>query len=472
MKIAISYPPLESTKGTPLLSQNRQFQWFSSPTYIYPMIPASAATLLAQAGHEVFWDDAIAEGLSYEEWVGRLEKENPDIIAIETKTPVIKRHWQIINSIKNSKFEIRNSKFCLMGDHVTALPEESLQNSKVDYVIAGGDYDFLLQKLVENIDKPNFPKIVRTDVWRPLDELPMIDRNLTQWKLYAYKNGNFKYTPGSYVMNARDCWWGACAFCSWTTMFPGKRYRLRSADKALDEIGTLIRLGVKEIMEDSGTLPVGKWLEDFCRGMIERGYSKKVRVSCNLRLNAINDPEIWKLMRKAGFRMILFGVESANQNTLDRINKNLRVEEIEPALKMAKSAGLEPHATFMVGWPWETREDAENTIRIAKDLFRKNLIDSLQATIAIPYPGTPLYKYCRENNLLLTDDYDRFDQQEPVMKTEMNREEIESLIKDIFKTSLTPKFILKKIFAIRNMADIQFLFRAARKVIIQMLFRS
>ncbi|MDD5490132.1 MAG: B12-binding domain-containing radical SAM protein, partial [Candidatus Moranbacteria bacterium] len=103
MKIAISFPPLESKKGTPLLSQNRQFQWFSDPTYIYPMIPASAATLLKANGHEVFWDDAIAEGLGYDQWLERIENENPDIIIMETKTPVVKKHWQIINSIKNSK---------------------------------------------------------------------------------------------------------------------------------------------------------------------------------------------------------------------------------------------------------------------------------------------------------------------------------------------------------------------------------
>ena len=59
MKIAIAYPPLESKKGTPLLSQNRQFQWFHNPTYIYPMVPATAATMLKNAGYEVVWLDGI-----------------------------------------------------------------------------------------------------------------------------------------------------------------------------------------------------------------------------------------------------------------------------------------------------------------------------------------------------------------------------------------------------------------------------
>ena len=70
-------------------------------------------------------------------------------------------------------------------------------------------------------------------------------------------------------------------------------------------------------------------------------------------------PETWKKMKAAGFRFILFGLESANQKSLDRINKNLRVEEIEPSLKICKEAGLEPHITAMIGYPWESREDAE-----------------------------------------------------------------------------------------------------------------
>ena len=60
MKVAIAYPPLISEKGAPLLSQNRQFQWFNRPTYIYPVVPASAATLAAKDGHAVLWMDAIS----------------------------------------------------------------------------------------------------------------------------------------------------------------------------------------------------------------------------------------------------------------------------------------------------------------------------------------------------------------------------------------------------------------------------
>lgn len=474
MKIAISYPPLVSPKGVACLSQNRQFQWFSHPTYIYPVIPAYAASLLKTKGYLVMWDDAIAEELSYSDWKKRLIAEKPDIIAIETKTPVVKMHWKIIDEIKK---ELPESKLVLLGDHVTAFPKESLQNSQVDYVMASGDYDFMLLSLANHLSK-NEPleggfwfrkdgEIISsgpTDISKhDLNKLPLIDRQLTKWKMYAYKNGNFKHTPGAYMMSGRDCWWGRCTFCSWTTLFPGQKFRTMSVEKALEEVASLIDLGVKEIMEDSGSLPVGMWLDDFCKGMISHGYNRQVTISCNMRITGIKRSDTWNLMKKAGFRFVLFGLESANQETLDRINKNLKVEDITPGLKMCKAAGLEPHITAMIGYPWETKEMAQKTINLAKELFKKGYVDTLQGTIVIPYPGTPLYKYCDENDLLLTRDYERFDQQEMVMKSPLTSVEAKGLVQGLYKSFLSPQFIWRKISSIRHWDDIKFLFVAGWK---------
>ena len=101
--VSISYPPLISSKGTAFLSQNRQFQWTNTGNVIYPIIPAYAATLLQYKGLKVFWDDAIAQNLTFDNWLSQIKKNKPDLIAIETKTPVIKQHWKIIKQLKASK---------------------------------------------------------------------------------------------------------------------------------------------------------------------------------------------------------------------------------------------------------------------------------------------------------------------------------------------------------------------------------
>jgi radical SAM superfamily enzyme YgiQ (UPF0313 family) len=480
MKIMIAYPPLKSDKGVPLLGQNRQFQWFNNPTYIYPMVPAYAASLLKEKGYDVIWADGIAEEMSEEEYIELIKKENPDLIMIESKTPVIKRHWKFVDYLKK---EFPKMVTILVGDHVTAMPKETMENCKVDYVLTGGDYDFLLLNIANHISKneklepgiwhretkneklktENYGSTGNFELKHDLNTLPMVDRDLTKWELYAYKNGNYKYTPGTYTMIGRDCWWGKCTFCSWTTIFP--QFRTSKPERLLDEIEILVnKYHVKEIMDDTGCFPAGGWLETFCKGMIDRGLNKKVVLDCNMRVNALNKKQ-YELMKKAGFRFILFGLESANQSTLDRINKNIKVEDIEVAAKLSKEAGLEPHMTCMVGYPWETLEDAQRTIDLTKQLFDKGYIDTLQATVIMPYPGTPLFKYCQKEGLLKHEDWERYDMREPIMKSPIGDEKLKELTQGIYKSFISPKFIFRKIFSIRNFDDVKFLWRAGMKLI-------
>ena len=222
-----------------------------------------------------------------------------DLLLIETKTPVVKLHWKIIEKLKALK---PDTKIVLVGDHVTAFPQESMNACPVDFILTGGNYDFLLADLCDNLrdhhgslDAEGLEK----GIWyrekgtvkntgpfvldQDLNTLPMIDRDLTKWKLYSEKNGNYSRLPGTYTMAARDCWHHKCTFCSWTTLYP--KYLVRKPELLLDEIGILIeKYGVKEIMDDSGAFPTGSWLRTFCHGMIERGYHKKVILDCNMRL--------------------------------------------------------------------------------------------------------------------------------------------------------------------------------------------
>jgi len=475
MKIAISYPPLDSPKGTPFLSQNRQFQWTNTGNVILPVIPAIGATKLASLHHQILWDDAISEKISFSSWLSRILKFKPDIVFFESKTPVIKNHWQIINLLKK---KLPKTILVLMGDHPTALPEESLDNSQVDYVLTGGDYDFMMINLVDHLQNKTklesgfyyraHKKLVNTGKFalkhHNLDELPIIDRQLTNWQIYSQNNTNFKYKPGAYIMSARDCWWGKCTFCSWTTIYPFGSFRTNSVDHTISEIKNLVSLGIKEIFDDSGTLPTGKWLDDLCRQLIKTGLNKKVVLGCNMRFGALNQNQ-YHLMKQAGFRFLLFGLESANQKTLDLLQKNNQIAIIKQSLAMAKTTKLEPHVTIMVGYPWESKTETNNTLDFARQLFKENLVDSMQATIVIPYPGTPLFKQCQDNHWLLSSDWSDYDMRQPVMKSAYQPEELLKLVNDFFKTALTPQFLIKKIISIRSFSDIKHLLNYSIKFI-------
>jgi radical SAM superfamily enzyme YgiQ (UPF0313 family) len=329
----------------------------------------------------------------------------------------------------------------------------------VDYVLTGGDYDFSLLNLVEHlVSKKKMGAGIHYRRGRSikstgnfllnhnLDKLPFIDRDLTKWQLYASKNSNYSRVPGTYTMFGRDCWWGKCTFCSWTTLYPGAKYRSMSPKRALDEVGHILEhYPVREIMDDSGTFPVGDWLKEFCQGMIKRGYHQKVKIDCNMRFNTGLTKKDYQLMAKAGFRFLLYGLESASQKTLDRIDKNLKVGQIPKVIKMAKEAGLWPHVTVMVGYPWETKADAQRTLKLTQKIFKEGWIDTMQATVVIPYPGTPLFKECDQKKWLKTKDWDRYDMKEPIMKTPMKDEEVMGLVRELYSSFWTPSFVFRKL---------------------------
>ena len=264
-------------------------------------------------------------------------------------------------------------------------------------------------------------------------------------------------------MSGRDCWWGKCTYCSWHQLYP--QFRLRSVENVLDEIGMLIdKYQVCEIMDDTGCFPAGQWLLDFCNGMIERGYHKKIYFDCNMRFGALS-PEDLQLMKKANFRLLLFGLESANQNTLDRINKGLKVEKIIEDCKLASRAGLYPHITIMFGYYWETYEETLKTLELGTWLLNKGYAYTMQATVVIPYPGTPLFKECQEQKRLRTLNWDDYDMKQSVMETPIPAPKIMELVQEMYKVSLQPAFVLRKLFSMRDSDDLKYYLRAAKKVI-------
>lgn len=493
VRIAVGYPPLENKKGVALLSQNRQFQYFNAATYIYPMVPAYAASNLQHHGYKVFWMDGIAEKKKYNDWIEELKKNKVDYLMVETKSPIVKTHWKQINDIKE---KIPSIKLIWVGDHVSYLPNELFENSNIDYAIAGGDYDFMSVNLLNHIYKGE--KLEGGVYWRKgdknikarpagkkqlpgngyvynsgvaslkhnLDLLPFVDRDLTKWYLYAYENGNYKYTPATYMYSGRDCWWNRCTFCVWDhTINPLGSYRSFSPERLFAEVKHVVdNYGIKEIFDDAGTMFIGPKLKRFCELLIESGYNKKVRYGCNMRFNALNR-EYYELMGKARFRFILYGMESGNQRTLDKLDKGTKEVDAINGPRMARENGMDPHVTIMLGYPWETLKEARRTIAIAKYAFKMGYYETMQATIVIPYPGTPLYKECKEKGWLLTDDYDKFDMRQSVMKTPFPKQKIYELEQDLYSSFMTPQYITRKILSIRSLHDFKYLFYMAWKLI-------
>jgi radical SAM superfamily enzyme YgiQ (UPF0313 family) len=487
MRVAISYPPIINDLGQKaMVSQNRNVQFFKKPTYLLPVVHAQAATALKEDGHDVLWDDGNAQLKTYERWLDDLVAWKPDVVVFESTTPVMKFYWRTVNEIKKA---IPSTVVVMTGYHSMRKPEETLENSETDVVLRSSNLDFVLRRLANDIRCNPFWRMT-TDIEgltirtsdtehrstgsfiqvEPLDQTPLIDRDLVQWKNYAYENGNFLQTPGTYASSViRDCMFGKCTFCRYNG--PDLTFSMMSVERSLNEYQNLIEnYGVKEIFDDSGVWYRGREARQFAQGIIDRGLHKK---NCYFGINTrfeYLDEETIKLMAKANFRFVLLGFEAADDETLMRLNKGYQMEHVEKCLTWMSKYGLHPHLTIMVGYHWQTREQLDLTVSTVKDLMFRGLARTLQVTICTPLDFTPYHQECIDAGVMLTDDYDDHDMSKLIVRTPLPHDEYYKAIREMYSISFHPRFILRQVrylFSGRK-RDWQFLFtygiRALRRV--------
>ncbi len=233
----------------------------------------------------------------------------------------------------------------------------------------------------------------------PFDQLPYPDRILTDAKNPRWQSyGNYKFHPATHFMSSNLCWWAGakgCVFCiDSKKIIDGEKRGVRTTDHVMSEIENCVSLGFKEMFDDAGTIPINEWLEDLCHKMIKSGLNKKMVLGCNLKPIKQN----FSLMKKAGFRFILVGVESANQNTIDKIQKGQHSEKVVENIKAMSDAGLEPHITSMFGYSWESHEEEMNTVKLVQLLLKKGYAKTAQASVyspprTAPDPNSKGHKY-------------------------------------------------------------------------------
>lgn len=265
----------------------------------------------------------------------------------------------------------------------------------------------------------------------PFENLPFPDRVFTDAKNKRWQSyGNYKFHPATHMMASNLCWYGLCTFCIDTEKLKTEKRGIRSVDHVISEVDDLIRLGYREVFDDSGTFPVGAWLEDFCEAMQDR--KKKIVIGCNMKPVKLD----YKMMANAGFRFILVGIESSNQQTLDIIRKGQNADQVISILKSMSDAGLEPHGTFMTGYPWETAADEKRTIELCHFLLRKGYLKTAQASVYSPPRTAP--DTGSLGHLYLPRFY------------------------DVYRN---PEFLLRKMSDIKRWEDFTYLLRGARLVV-------
>ena len=486
MRVAISYPPIVNERGQKaMVSQNRNVQFFIKPTYLLPVTHAQAATWLKDDGHEVLWDDGNAQLKTYEQWFSDLVDWKPDVVVFESTTPVMKFYWRTADQLKEV---LPDAVLVMTGYHSSRQPHETLEMSAMDVVVRSSHVDFVLPRIARDISlSPSWREEIEIEGLairagseirstghfiqvEPLDRSPLVDRDLVRWRDYAYENGNFLQTPGTYATSViRDCTFGKCTFCRYNG--PDLTFSQMSIERSLDEYERLINeYGVKEIFDDSGVWFRGKDARAFAQGIINRGLHKKgCYFGFNTRFEYL-DKETIKLLAEANFRFVLLGFEAADDETLQRLNKGYQMEHVDQCLEWLTKYGLHPHLTIMVGYYWQTQEQLDETVREVQRLMYSGLARTLQVTICTPLDYTPYHLECTREGVLLTDDYDDHDMSKVIVKTPIPHEAYYQAIRQIYGISYSPKFIFRQIrfLASGRKRDWQFLFtygwRALRRV--------
>ena len=381
-----------------------------SGTLYYPYWLAYALGVCQKEGMECKLIDCITKNYTKEETVNEVKKYNPDYIMTETTTATCDYDYETINMIKK---ENPKTKIIIGGTHATILPEQVLEKCKgIDY-IARQEYDYTIPEIIktENIEdvkgityrtKEGIKSTPDREPLENLDELPYVSKIYQQFldvNDYAYA---FAQKPMIQIVSSRGCP-NHCNFCSYPSTMGGRNYRTRSITDLADEFEYILKEmpEIKEIFIEDDTFTVDqKRVREFCDEIIKRGL--KPVWSCNTRVDLTY--ETMKKMKEAGCRLLVCGYESGNQEVLNEIKKGITLKQSQEFAENARKLDIKVFGCFMIGLTGDNLETINETYEFAKKVYP----DMCFFQQAVPFPGTEFYKWAKDNNYLITEDYSKW----------------------------------------------------------------
>ena len=325
---------------------------------------------------------------------------------METSTPSLANDIYFLEKVKQI---YPDAIYVMVGTHVSALPEETLGFSDKIDAVTRKEFDYIIRDIakclrdgkewtnIEGITYRKGNKIISNPDMpyiENLDEIPFAAKFIKEhldYKDYFFAGS---YYPEIQLFTGRGCP-ARCNYCVYPQTMHGHGYRLRSAQNVIEELEYIRKNfpDVKHIViEDDTFTALKQRVVEICNLMIERKI--KLKWLCNARVNLDYDTMV--LMKRAGCRQIIPGVESGNQDILRNIHKGITLEQVYKYVKSAKKAGLLVHACYMVGNQGETEETMQNTLELALKLNT----DGAQFYPLLPFPGTEAYVWARENGYI------------------------------------------------------------------------
>jgi len=372
---------------------SREIESYWYPVWLcYPagMIPHSK--VLDAPPHKVSIEQTVAMADDYE------------LLVLFTSTPGFNVDVKIAEMMKDNNPKL---KVAFVGPPVTTEPEKSLRaTTAIDFIVKR-EFDYAIRDFAMGKPLAEIPSVAfrnadgsiqnnpEAPVIENLDELPWVT------KVYKrdldFRNYNVPFLQNPYISfyTSRGCP-AQCTFCLWPQTHSGHRWRLRSSDDILNECRWALENfpGLKEIFFDDDTFNYQKARTiELCSKL----KTLKFTWSCTSRVTT--DYDTLKAMKEAGCRLLIVGYESGDQQILKNIKKGATIDMARRFTANCKKLGLTVHGDFIVGLPGETRDSIRSSINFAKELD----VETIQVSIAHPYPGTEFYDHVKKNGLITID---------------------------------------------------------------------
>ncbi len=401
-----------------------------------------------------------------------------DVVGLGSVTPTLKNAADIAKIAK----KINPKCFTVLGgDHVTALPEETLEPfPQIDFGVYGeGEITFL--ELIEELkkEKPGFSsirglvyrdgkKIIKNEA-RPLvkdiNEFPIPAYDLLPMEKYSppahhaiFREKGVKLNPFTIFFSLRGCPY-RCKYCASKVMWE-RRVRYRSVEKTMEEIDYLIKnYNIKCLEFNDENFIINKpRMKEILKELKKRKEKHGMYWNCLTRVDSV-DADTLKEMKEAGCYFIRYGVESGDPGILKAMAKDITVKQIKKAFKLTNEAGIACSASFIIGYPGETKETFRTTLNLARE------IDPTLAFffVAIPIVGTELFKEANDKNLIENPDWNGWVQmaESPIMRTEqLTPGELINMRNQAYKEFyLRPRYIWKMLKSVRTREQFMFYLR-------------
>jgi anaerobic magnesium-protoporphyrin IX monomethyl ester cyclase len=397
-----------------------------------PIGIAFLASVLEKHGHKVTLIDGIAEapeslsffidgafvnGLKSEELI-KFIPSNVDVIGFSLMFTMNWLHDREL--IAKTRLAFPNVLIIAGGEHITALPEFSIKQSKGIDICVLGEGEQTIVELIDAYEKKQTFDNVSGIVYKKDDEYLKTTKRTRQiniselpWPSWSFLPTD-KYFEHSMVFGvdrgrclpivaSRGCPY-KCTFCSSPDMW-GTRYVLRTEKDVVDEIDFLYReYQVQNIdFYDLTAIVKRDWIIRFCKELIERKIDITWQLPSGTRSEAI-DKEVADLMYQSGCRNVTYAPETGSKELLRAIMKKVKLKSLLLSAKHSIKAGLNVKVNIIIGLPGESHKDIWKTIFFLINCSWVGVHDTTPG-LFYPYPGSKIFNdFVNEGIISLDDD--------------------------------------------------------------------